>query len=115
VSDHPLRKIQAAKDSSTTGWGVMVSHRPGETEDVIIAQSLRNFVVGLHAGQIKTGAPARSERLVKLNQILRIAEEELGGNAIYAGENVRTGGKGVSYWGQRGFLWRSGDAACSML
>ncbi|KAF8451498.1 Enolase, C-terminal TIM barrel domain-containing protein [Terfezia claveryi] len=78
--------IQAAKDSFSAGWGVMVSHRSGETEDVTIA----DLVVGLRAGQIKTGAPARSERLAKLNQILRI-EEELGANAIYAGENFRTG------------------------
>ncbi|CCX11730.1 Similar to Enolase; acc. no. P42040 [Pyronema omphalodes CBS 100304] len=79
--------IQAAKDSYHAGWGVMVSHRSGETEDVTIA----DIVVGLRAGQIKTGAPARSERLAKLNQILRI-EEELGANAIYAGENFRTTG-----------------------
>lgn len=78
--------IQAAKDSYAAGWGVMVSHRSGETEDVTIA----DIVVGLRAGQIKTGAPARSERLAKLNQILRI-EEELGDKAIYAGKNFRTG------------------------
>lgn len=77
--------IQAAKDAFGAGWGVMVSHRSGETEDVTIA----DIVVGLRAGQIKTGAPARSERLAKLNQILRI-EEELGDNAVYAGENFRT-------------------------
>ncbi|KAI1114371.1 phosphopyruvate hydratase [Nemania sp. NC0429] len=77
--------IQAAKDSYADGWGVMVSHRSGETEDVTIA----DIVVGIRAGQIKTGAPARSERLAKLNQILRI-EEELGSNAIYAGANFRT-------------------------
>ncbi|KAI5848639.1 enolase [Morchella snyderi] len=77
--------IQAAKDSYAAGWGVMVSHRSGETEDVTIA----DVVVGLRAGQIKTGAPARSERLAKLNQILRI-EEELGDKAIYAGKNFRT-------------------------
>jgi len=77
--------IQAAKDAFGAGWGVMVSHRSGETEDVTIA----DIVVGLRAGQIKTGAPARSERLAKLNQILRI-EEELGDNAIYAGQNFRT-------------------------
>jgi enolase len=77
--------IQAAKDAFGAGWGVMVSHRSGETEDVTIA----DIVVGLRAGQIKTGAPARSERLAKLNQILRI-EEELGDNAIYAGNNFRT-------------------------
>ncbi|PWW74335.1 enolase [Tuber magnatum] len=78
--------IQAAKDSYAAGWGVMVSHRSGETEDVTIA----DIVVGLRAGQIKTGAPARSERLAKLNQILRI-EEELGEQAIYAGNKFRTG------------------------
>lgn len=77
--------IQAAKDSFAAGWGVMVSHRSGETEDVTIA----DIVVGLRAGQIKTGAPARSERLAKLNQILRI-EEELGDNAVFAGEKFRT-------------------------
>ncbi|MDI1491207.1 MAG: phosphopyruvate hydratase [Ramalina farinacea] len=63
--------IQAAKDSFEAGWGVMVSHRSGETEDVTIA----DIVVGLRCGQIKTGAPCRSERLAKLNQILRIEEE----------------------------------------
>lgn len=77
--------IQAAKDSYADGWGVMVSHRSGETEDVTIS----DVVVGIRAGQIKTGAPARSERLAKLNQILRI-EEELGSNAVYAGTNFRT-------------------------
>ncbi|EMR68303.1 Enolase [Eutypa lata] len=77
--------IQAAKDSYADGWGVMVSHRSGETEDVTIA----DIVVGIRSGQIKTGAPARSERLAKLNQILRI-EEELGSNAVYAGANFRT-------------------------
>lgn len=77
--------IQAAKDSFADNWGVMVSHRSGETEDVTIA----DIVVGIRAGQIKTGAPCRSERLAKLNQILRI-EEELGDNAIYAGKNFRT-------------------------
>ncbi|KAL0254699.1 phosphopyruvate hydratase [Diplodia seriata] len=77
--------VQAAKDSFAAGWGVMVSHRSGETEDVTIA----DIVVGLRTGQIKTGAPARSERLAKLNQILRI-EEELGSQAVYAGKNFRT-------------------------
>ncbi|KAK3337125.1 Enolase, C-terminal TIM barrel domain-containing protein [Cercophora scortea] len=76
--------IQAAKDSYADGWGVMVSHRSGETEDVTIA----DVVVGIRAGEIKTGAPCRSERLAKLNQILRI-EEELGDNAIYAGKSFR--------------------------
>jgi enolase len=77
--------IQAAKDSYAANWGVMVSHRSGETEDVTIS----DVVVGIRAGQIKTGAPCRSERLAKLNQILRI-EEELGDNAIYAGKSFRS-------------------------
>jgi enolase len=77
--------IQAALDSQAAGWGVMVSHRSGETEDHTIA----DLVVGLRTGQIKTGAPCRSERLAKYNQLLRI-EEELGDNAVYAGENFRT-------------------------
>lgn len=77
--------IQAAKDSYADGWGVMVSHRSGETEDVTIS----DIVVGIRAGEIKTGAPCRSERLAKLNQILRI-EEELGELAIYAGAKFRT-------------------------
>merc|ERR1712129_659476 len=59
--------------SQKAGWGVMVSHRSGETEDSFIA----DLVVGLRTGQIKTGAPCRSERLAKYNQLIRI-EEELG-------------------------------------
>lgn len=62
----------------------MVSHRSGETEDVTIA----DIVVGLRCGQIKTGAPCRSERLAKLNQILRI-EEELGDKAEFVGDKFR--------------------------
>jgi len=76
--------IEAAKLSRQNGWGVMVSHRSGETEDTFIA----DLVVGLATGQIKTGAPCRSERLAKYNQILRI-EEELGPEAVYAGEKFR--------------------------
>lgn len=62
------------------GWGVMVSHRSGETEDTFIA----DLVVALGTGQIKTGSPCRSERCAKYNQLLRI-EEELGSKARYAG------------------------------
>ncbi|CCE64329.1 hypothetical protein TPHA_0H01210 [Tetrapisispora phaffii CBS 4417] len=80
--------IKAANDSFAAGWGVMVSHRSGETEDVFIA----DLVVGLRTGQIKTGAPARSERLAKLNQILRI-EEELGDKAVFAGAKFHHGDK----------------------
>ena len=56
------------------GWTAMVSHRSGETEDTTIA----DFVVAMGTGQIKTGAPSRSERVAKYNRLLRI-EEELGG------------------------------------
>merc|ERR1711915_824894 len=76
--------IEACKLAQASGWGVMVSHRSGETEDTFIA----DLVVGLCAGQIKTGAPCRSERLAKYNQLLRI-EEELGDKAVYAGNNFR--------------------------
>jgi len=60
--------IEAANLSFKNDFGVMVSHRSGETEDTFIA----DLVVGLGAGQIKTGAPCRSERLAKYNQLLRI-------------------------------------------
>jgi enolase len=76
--------IEACKLAQSNGWGVMVSHRSGETEDTFIA----DLVVGLCTGQIKTGAPCRSERLAKYNQILRI-EEELGDQAVFAGRNFR--------------------------
>jgi len=76
--------IEACKLAQANEWGVMVSHRSGETEDSFIA----DLVVGLGTGQIKTGAPCRSERLAKYNQLLRI-EEELGSSAKYAGENFR--------------------------
>merc|ERR1712207_21742 len=76
--------IDAANMSMNSGWGVMVSHRSGETEDSFIA----DLVVGLRTGEIKTGAPCRSERLAKYNQLLRI-EEELGPRATYAGTGFR--------------------------
>ena len=76
--------MEAAQKSREQGWGVMVSHRSGETEDSFIA----DLVVGLGSGQIKTGAPCRSERLAKYNQLLRI-EEELGNKAIYAGKHFK--------------------------
>lgn len=76
--------IRACKLAQSAGWGVMVSHRSGETEDTFIA----DLVVGLRTGQIKTGAPCRSERLAKYNQLLRI-EEELGEKAKFAGEAFR--------------------------
>ncbi|KAL1137763.1 hypothetical protein AAG570_009459, partial [Ranatra chinensis] len=76
--------IEAHLLAKKNGWGTMVSHRSGETEDSFIA----DLVVGLGTGQIKTGAPCRSERLAKYNQLLRI-EEELGGKAKFAGKNFR--------------------------
>ncbi|MFX1286413.1 MAG: phosphopyruvate hydratase [Promethearchaeota archaeon] len=76
--------INAAKLSQDNGWTVMVSHRSGETEDPFIA----DLVVGLKTGQIKTGAPCRSERLAKYNQLIRI-EEQLGDQATYAGTKFR--------------------------
>ncbi|XP_069991209.1 enolase isoform X1 [Penaeus vannamei] len=76
--------IDAHLLAKKNGWGTMVSHRSGETEDCFIA----DLVVGLCTGQIKTGAPCRSERLAKYNQILRI-EEELGSNAKFAGKKFR--------------------------
>merc|ERR1712093_506978 len=76
--------IRACKLAQSAGWGVMVSHRSGETEDTFIA----DLVVGLRTGQIKTGAPCRSERLAKYNQLLRI-EEELGDACTYAGAGFR--------------------------
>merc|ERR1712085_20156 len=77
--------IEACKMCQDRGWGVMVSHRSGETEDIFIA----DLSVGLRAGQIKTGAPCRGERTAKYNQLLRI-EEELGDKALYPGMNFRT-------------------------
>ena len=74
--------IEAVRLAKEAGWGVMASHRSGETEDSFIA----DLAVGLATGQIKTGAPCRSERLAKYNQLLRI-EAELGSDAVYAGES----------------------------
>ena len=61
----------------------MISHRSGETEDTTIA----DLAVATNAGQIKTGAPARGERINKYNQLLRI-EESLGDSAVYAGASA---------------------------
>ena len=79
--------IQASNMAQKAGWGVMVSHRSGETEDTFIA----DLVVGLGVGQAKLGATCRSERLAKYNQLLRI-EEQLGDNAVYAGKHFRNPG-----------------------
>ncbi len=72
--------LAAIEMAHRAGWTAVVSHRSGETEDTTIA----DLVVGTNAGQIKTGAPARSERVAKYNQLLRI-EEGLEDSATYAG------------------------------
>ncbi len=75
-----LNAIEMAKNQ---GWTAIVSHRSGETEDVTIA----DIAVAMNAGQIKTGAPSRSDRVAKYNQLLRI-EHQLGMSAIYPGKKA---------------------------
>ena len=75
--------LDAIKMANRAGYTAVVSHRSGETEDTTIA----DLVVGMNAGQIKTGAPSRTDRVCKYNQLMRI-EEELGSVAQYNGENV---------------------------
>ena len=75
-----LAAIAAAREA---GYNVVITHRSGETEDVTIA----DLAVATGAGQIKTGAPSRSERVAKYNQLLRI-EEELGADAVFPGREV---------------------------
>ena len=75
--------IDAVNLAHKNNYKSMMSHRSGETEDTTIA----DLAVALSCGQIKTGAPARSERVAKYNQLLRI-EEELGSDAIYAGRSA---------------------------
>ena len=80
--------IEAARMSYDNNWGVQVSHRSGETEDTFIA----DLVVGFRTGQIKSGSLARSERLSKYNQILRI-EQDLGDKCVFAGAKFHEGYK----------------------
>ena len=75
--------LAAIKMAHKAGYSAIVSHRSGETEDTTIA----DLVVAMNAGQIKTGAPNRSERVAKYNQLLRI-EEELGESAVFAGKDA---------------------------
>ncbi len=75
--------LDAMEMARAAGWSNVISHRSGETEDTTIA----DLAVATSAGQIKTGAPARSERVAKYNRLIRI-EEELGGKARYAGRDV---------------------------
>jgi len=75
--------LDAIEMAKRAGYTAVVSHRSGETEDSTIA----DLVVGVNAGQIKTGAPARTDRVAKYNQLLRI-EEVLGSTAQYLGKNA---------------------------
>ncbi|TVR19113.1 MAG: phosphopyruvate hydratase [Anaerolineaceae bacterium] len=77
--------LASAQMAQRHGWTVVTSHRSGETEDVTIA----DLAVAMNAGQIKTGAPARTDRVAKYNQLLRI-EEQLGSGATYAGLSAFT-------------------------
>ena len=72
--------LDAIELARANGYGVVISHRSGETEDTTIA----DLVVATGGGQIKTGAPSRTDRVAKYNQLLRI-EEELGDAAVYPG------------------------------
>jgi enolase len=78
--------LNAVDLAHRSGWTTMTSHRSGETEDATIA----DLAVATNSGQIKTGAPARTDRVAKYNQLLRI-DEELGETAIYAGKNAFKG------------------------
>jgi enolase len=78
--------IETIEMDRRAGWASVVSHRSGETEDTTIA----DFVVAMGSGQIKTGAPSRSERVAKYNRLLRI-EEELGAGARYLGRGALAG------------------------
>lgn len=75
--------LEAIEMANRAGYTAVVSHRSGETEDTTIA----DLVVAVNAGQIKTGAPSRTDRVAKYNQLLRI-EEELGSIAVYPGMNA---------------------------
>jgi enolase len=75
--------IAAVEMAEEAGWTAVISHRSGETEDITIS----DLAVALNTGQIKAGAPCRSERVAKYNRLLRI-EEELGANARYAGREA---------------------------
>jgi enolase len=72
--------LEAIELARASGYAAVISHRSGETEDTTIA----DLAVATEAGQIKTGAPSRSDRVAKYNQLLRI-EEELGSRASYPG------------------------------
>jgi enolase len=77
--------VEAVQMAQKAGYGAIISHRSGETEDAFIA----DLAVALNAGQIKTGSASRSERIAKYNQLLRL-EESLGKAASFPGASVFT-------------------------
>ena len=84
--------LDAVQLATKNHYSVVISHRSGETEDTTIA----DVAVATNAGQIKSGAPARSDRVAKYNQLLRL-EEQLGGQARFLGASSLSGAAGVSY------------------
>jgi len=84
--------LDAVRMAQVNRYSTVISHRSGETEDVTIA----DLAVATNAGQIKTGAPARSDRVAKYNQLLRL-EEQLGDRARFMGATSLSGAVGVSY------------------
>ena len=84
--------LEAVRMANSNGYSAVISHRSGETEDVTIA----DLAVATNAGQIKTGAPSRSDRVAKYNQLLRL-EEQLGNQARFLGATSLSGAAGVSY------------------
>ena len=79
--------LEAVDMATRNGWTSVMSHRSGETEDTFIA----DLAVATNCGQIKTGAPARSDRVAKYNQLLRI-EEQLGESAAFRGKDALASG-----------------------
>jgi enolase len=84
--------LDTVRLASINSYSAVISHRSGETEDVTIA----DLAVATNAGQIKSGAPARSDRVAKYNQLLRL-EEQLGDQARFLGATSLSGAAGVSY------------------
>ena len=84
--------LDAVRLANLHSYSAVISHRSGETEDVTIA----DLAVATNAGQIKTGAPARSDRVAKYNQLLRL-EEQLGDSARFLGATSLSGAAGVGY------------------
>jgi enolase len=84
--------LDTVRLANVHSYSTIISHRSGETEDVTIA----DLAVATNAGQIKTGAPARSDRVAKYNQLLRL-EEQLGDSARFLGATSLSGAAGVSY------------------